>query len=49
MDRDQLFIEPTVVLLAEKDKDDSLLVEESFGPLIPILPVDNLDQAIAVC
>ncbi|KAJ9604151.1 Hexadecenal dehydrogenase [Cladophialophora chaetospira] len=48
MDRDQLFIEPTVVLLSEKDKDDSLLVEESFGPLIPILPVDDLDQAIAV-
>ncbi len=48
MDRDQLFIEPTVVLLSDKDKDDSLLVEESFGPLMPILPVEDLDQAIAV-
>jgi beta-apo-4'-carotenal oxygenase len=46
--REELVIEPTVVLLSEKDKDDSLLVEESFGPLIPILPVDNLDQAISI-
>ncbi|OCT47710.1 Beta-apo-4'-carotenal oxygenase [Cladophialophora carrionii] len=48
MDRGTLFIEPTVVLLSSKDKDDSLLVEESFGPLIPILPVEDLDQAIAL-
>lgn len=46
MDADQLFIEPTVVEVS--DANDSLLVEESFGPLIPILPVDNLDQAISI-
>ncbi|EXJ73293.1 aldehyde dehydrogenase (NAD(P)+) [Cladophialophora psammophila CBS 110553] len=46
MDADQLFIEPTVIEVT--DPKDSLLVEESFGPLIPILPVDNLDQAISI-
>ena len=46
MNRDQLFIEPTVVLVSSIK--DSLLQEESFGPLIPILPVENLDQAIAI-
>lgn len=44
MDADQLFIEPTVVEVS--DPNDSLLVEESFGPLIPILPVTDLDEAI---
>lgn len=46
MDADQLFIEPTVIEVS--DPKDPLLVEESFGPLIPILPVDNLDQAISI-
>jgi len=46
MDADQLFIEPTVIQVS--DPKDSLLVEESFGPLIPILPVDDLDQAISI-
>lgn len=46
MDADQLFIEPTVVEVS--DVNDSLLIEESFGPLIPILPVDNLDEAISI-
>ena len=46
MDADQRFIEPTVVQVSSPT--DSLLVEESFGPLIPILPVDNLDQAIKI-
>ncbi|OAG37331.1 hypothetical protein AYO21_08408 [Fonsecaea monophora] len=46
MDAEKLFIEPTVILVS--DFGDSLLVEESFGPLIPIVPVDNLDQAIAL-
>ncbi|EXJ89803.1 aldehyde dehydrogenase (NAD(P)+) [Capronia epimyces CBS 606.96] len=46
MDADQLFIEPTVIEVS--DPKDSLLVEESFGPLIPILAVDNLDQAISI-
>lgn len=46
MDADQLFIEPTVLELS--DASDSLLTEESFGPLMPLLPVDNLDEAIAI-
>jgi beta-apo-4'-carotenal oxygenase len=46
MDAEQLFIEPTVVEVS--DVNDSLLAQESFGPLIPILPVDNLDEAISI-
>ncbi|EXJ95705.1 aldehyde dehydrogenase (NAD(P)+) [Capronia coronata CBS 617.96] len=46
MDADQLFIEPTVIEVS--DPKDPLIVEESFGPLIPVLPVDNLDQAISI-
>lgn len=43
-DRDTLFFEPTVVRVG--DADDALLKDESFGPLIPILPFTDLDQAI---
>ena len=46
MDAEELFIEPTVVEVT--DVNDSLLVEESFGPLIPVLGVDNLDEAISI-
>ena len=34
MDADKLFIEPTLVEVT--DVSDSLLVEESFGPLMPV-------------
>ena len=40
------FIEPTVIQI--DDVNDSLMVEESFGPLMPILPFDDLDQAIKI-
>ncbi len=43
-DRSTLFFEPTIVQV--ESADDPLLKDESFGPLIPILPVANLDQAI---
>lgn len=43
---EDLFIEPTVVQVS--DLNDSLLRDESFGPLIPVLPVDNLDEAIRI-
>ncbi|TKA30767.1 hypothetical protein B0A50_02487 [Salinomyces thailandicus] len=43
-DSETLFFEPTVVQV--DDKDDPLLADESFGPLIPILPVDGVDEAI---
>ena len=44
MDESIRFIEPTVVQVSSPN--DSLLAEESFGPLIPILPVNDLDTAI---
>lgn len=46
MDAEQRFIEPTVVQVSSTT--DSLLAEESFGPLMPILPVDDLDEAIKI-
>lgn len=46
MDESENFIEPTVVEVSS-DK-DSMIVEESFGPLMPILPVQNLDEAIQI-
>lgn len=43
-DKSKLFFEPTVVQVS--DPEDSMLADESFGPLIPILPVNDLDEAI---
>ncbi|MCJ1250725.1 hypothetical protein MMC30_007953 [Trapelia coarctata] len=44
MDEADRFLEPTVIQV--NDISDSLIVDESFGPIMPILPVDDLDQAI---
>ncbi|KAF2133735.1 aldehyde dehydrogenase [Dothidotthia symphoricarpi CBS 119687] len=44
MDESELFIEPTVIQVDSVN--DSLLTDESFGPLLPILPVTDLDEAI---
>ncbi|KAJ7632988.1 NAD-aldehyde dehydrogenase [Roridomyces roridus] len=44
-DEVQRFIAPTIV--RDVKLDDSLMSEEIFGPLLPIVPVDNLDEAIA--
>ncbi|KAF2264958.1 aldehyde dehydrogenase [Lojkania enalia] len=46
MDERDLFIEPTVIQV--ENMDDSLIKEESFGPLLPILPVTDLDEAIKI-
>ena len=46
MDEADRFIEPTVVQVSSPD--DALLAEESFGPLMPILPFKNLDSAIRI-
>lgn len=46
MDESDRFIEPTVIQV--DDINDSLITDESFGPLIPLLPVENLDQAIRI-
>ncbi|KAJ7638413.1 Aldehyde/histidinol dehydrogenase [Roridomyces roridus] len=39
-------LEPTVV--ANVGLDDALMEEELFGPIIPIVPVDDLQQAIQI-
>lgn len=46
LDEQELFIEPTVVQVYSVE--DSLCAEESFGPFIPILSVENLDEAISL-
>lgn len=46
MDEKERFIEPTIIQVDSTD--DSLLAEESFGPLIPILPVEDVDEAIRI-
>ena len=46
MDEAELFFEPTVVQVSSEE--DSLIAEESFGPLIPILPFKDLDSAIRI-
>lgn len=46
MDESDRYIEPTVIQISSLT--DSLMVEESFGPLMPLLPVSNLDEAIRI-
>lgn len=46
MDETEKFIEPTVVQV--DNVNDSLMVDESFGPLLPIYPVKDLDHAIRI-
>ncbi|TFY80328.1 hypothetical protein EWM64_g3678 [Hericium alpestre] len=41
---DTLFIEPTLVLNVHHD--DPLMQEEIFGPALPIVLVDNMDEAL---
>ena len=42
--REDRFIEPTI--LRDVSWDDKLMEEEIFGPLLPIVPYENLDDAI---
>jgi beta-apo-4'-carotenal oxygenase len=44
LDAETNYISPTIVRVSSTS--DSLVVDESFGPFIPLLPVDNLDEAI---
>jgi beta-apo-4'-carotenal oxygenase len=46
MDEAENFIEPTVVLV--ESENDSMITSESFGPLLPILAFDTLDDAIRI-
>ena len=46
MDESDNYIEPTLIQVDTPE--DSLLKEETFGPLIPILPVSSLTEAIQI-
>lgn len=43
-DRDQRYIAPTV--LRDVGSDEPVMAEEIFGPLLPVLPVDHVDDAV---
>lgn len=45
-DETDLFIEPTVVIV--NDPEDSMITQESFGPIWSVMPYDSLDDAIAI-
>ncbi|KAI1812903.1 aldehyde dehydrogenase [Poronia punctata] len=45
-DRSELYISPTAVLVDSID--DPMMVDESFGPIWSILPVDNVKEAIKI-
>lgn len=46
MDKSELFMAPTAVLVDSVD--DSMMVQESFGPVFSIFPFDTLGQAIDI-
>ncbi|CAO3592868.1 unnamed protein product [Absidia cylindrospora] len=46
-DRDDLFIEPTI-LKSISYKDEHIMQQEIFGPILPIIPVDHMEQAIQI-
>ncbi|KAI9167660.1 Beta-apo-4'-carotenal oxygenase [Paramyrothecium foliicola] len=46
VDESDLFIEPTAVLV--DDIEDSMMVEESFGPIFSILAYNTLEEAIDI-
>lgn len=44
LDEEERFIEPTLVQVDSID--DPLITQESFGPILTILPVDNAEEAV---
>lgn len=44
VDADQRWVEPTVVV--DPDPDAPIMQEEIFGPLLPVLRVDGMDEAV---
>ena len=44
-DRAERYIEPTI--LRDVDPESPVMQEEIFGPILPVLPYDSLDEAIA--
>lgn len=48
-DKEARFIEPTLVYLRDEEyKNSSLMAEEIFGPILPIITYDTLDEAIEI-
>ena len=45
-DPEDLYIEPT--LLPNVSWEDPVMQEEIFGPILPVIPVDSLDEALAL-
>ncbi|KAG8529544.1 uncharacterized protein KY384_006181 [Bacidia gigantensis] len=45
IDESDCYFEPTIILLDSTD--DPMLQEESFAPLMPVIPFDDLNSAIA--
>jgi acyl-CoA reductase-like NAD-dependent aldehyde dehydrogenase len=47
--RDDYFIEPTIVTLEDSDvSKHPILQEEIFGPLLPVIEFNNIDEAIRI-
>ena len=46
VDEEGLFFEPTIVW--DPPLDSALMQEEIFGPILPVIPVDDLEQALAI-
>ncbi|WP_326717497.1 aldehyde dehydrogenase [Vagococcus jeotgali] len=46
VDRDKLFIAPT--MMDHVSLDDTVMSEEIFGPILPIIEINNLDDAIDI-
>jgi len=45
MDQDSLWISPTVIV--DVHESDIVMQEEIFGPILPIVTVDGVEEAIA--
>jgi acyl-CoA reductase-like NAD-dependent aldehyde dehydrogenase len=46
-DRDDLYIAPTIV--SPVDPNTNILMQsEIFGPILPVIPVENIDEAISI-
>jgi beta-apo-4'-carotenal oxygenase len=46
MDEGDLFVEPTLIQIHSPN--DPILSNETFGPIIPILRVEHLDEAVEI-
>lgn len=44
VDRDERVVEPTVIV--DPDRDAPIMQDEIFGPLLPVIPVDGIDEAV---